>query len=403
MKVKISQVISILFPLLFALGRGSSWSICTTKYRIYVFVLAFLSVSYFLYRNKWRIPLYLFRKNSIPWLFLLTLVPSMLFVEPSVNLGSNLLFVMGFISVYLYSLLYSKKELIESYLRLVSFLAVISLLFYFAINIYGIPSNWMINLVKIGDSYEQFRSIILYSIRLIDSKRNSGLFWEPSIFASYLVFALQLELFFTERINKKRTLVFIITIMSTLSTGGLIVLIITVFMWLWRNKKTNYIAFFFSLFLVFVTWLGIDYLEKWLLSVNYSLFIKIFDFSKNKSSMSRIYSIITNVEIWKRSPLLGVGQVGVDELYREVSLGVVPLSLELHPSQSATPAIFLAAFGIMGLFYSAAWVIGIVNSKNLSSIQRVLFAICIFIILTEVPNNNFLLSHFILFMLLKKR
>ena len=393
--------IMLLFPFLFLFGRGSSWSICVSNYTIYaisVFVVSFL---YYCYINRFKIKLTDIKKNCEPILLILFLLPSMLFVGFRQNLSSNMILILCILSVYFFTLSFTKIELARAFVDIICIIAGISLLFYTLFNVLGVSSSWMPLITKANGSLETFRTIFVYSIRMNDASRNCGPFWEPSIFAIYLCAALFFELFFLNR-NKKVISILLITVFTTFSSGGVILLVIIFAMWMWRERKYSLFFTVASVLAVVLIILCMNYLETWLLSINYSLFNKIFNFSSDKSSMSRVYSVLTNVSIWRTSPLLGVGQVDVDLMYQSTAEGIVSVALQMVPSQSATPFIFLAAFGICGLYYSLIWIRGIANCNNLNKAQKILLFIFVSCILLEVPHTNFMFTYLFLFILLHK-
>lgn len=390
-----------LIPLLAALGRGSSWSICVQGYNNYVYFTFLLSLVSFCIINKGKIPVACFKNNCSPLILLVFLLPSFIFVDPAENFGNNISLIASVLAVYFITLIYDRNNLIESFIQIMYFFAIVSLICYTLFAVMRLPYSWMPLLQKNNDTLEQFRSIIIYSIRLNDADRNCGPFWEPSIFSIYLIIAAQLESFVLKRKSKKKIAVFIATIITTFSTGGYAFVAVYFMMWIWQDRKYSLLALLISITVVIMLWVSMDYVRESLLSINYDLFSKIFNFTSNKSSMSRVYSIMTNIEIWKTNIILGVGQAKVNNIYLATSRRLVAAVLEMNPSQSATPFIFTASFGVGGLYYSWLWIKGVLNCDTLNNVQKILFGIGLFMMLIEVPHLHFMLTYYVLFALLK--
>lgn len=79
--------------------------------------------------------------------------------------------------------------------------------------------------------------------------RNSGPFWEPGGFGIFLIIAVLFELIKTKKLITKRNIVFIITILTTLSTGSFMVLfaLIVFYILTYPNKER---ILFLSIFVV---------------------------------------------------------------------------------------------------------------------------------------------------------
>lgn len=129
---------------------------------------------------------------------------------------------------------YKNVDLISSYIKIITTLAIISIPFYLIrINSsFGIPIE--------GTS---FSSIIIYTIRDYGNSqwKNSGMFWEPGAFAGYIILGI-IFIFIKNRDfilsdYRKEALVLIITLLTTVSAMGYIVLGVLFILYVVYNFK----------------------------------------------------------------------------------------------------------------------------------------------------------------------
>lgn len=124
--------------------------------------------------------------------------------------------------------------------------------------------------------------------------RNFGIFREPGVYIVYLCLAILFELF-SEKVNFKRVVLFIITILSTFSTAGFLVagFIFAAFLFFSKNASTKQRVGFAGivavLFIVILLNNGSDLIYN-------NVFGKLF--YENDSTASRTGSIYTNLNMW---------------------------------------------------------------------------------------------------------
>lgn len=403
LKIKPRKAFWIILLLLCSLGRGSALSICIPNMSRITIAFFIVILVLFVIKDKGKIRLSVIKNNPYPLIFIVLLIPSMLVNHGNNNDLANIILIVSVLIAYIISIYCTQDDLIENYIQTVYVLCIISMVCFVLFSILNLPTGWMLHLQKQSDVNEEFRSILLYSIRLKDSERNCGPFWEPSIFAAYISFALVFQLFISKKPVRKRVIVFILTIVTTMSTGGAVLLIMIALLWIWRKRKGDTVAVILTLIFAGAVVLFGDSITNMLLNINYPVFSKIVFFRNSKSSMSRIYSILINLEIWRKSPLLGVGLAQVEELYHSTNMSSLAVSLlQLRPSQSATPFIFLAGFGICGAYYSYLWIKACASISVFSNIQKVLYGLIVFFVVTETPHTQFILTFYIICVLLHK-
>jgi hypothetical protein len=122
------------------------------------------------------------------------------------------------------------KKFIDTYVKIIYFLSIVSLLFYFLFF-----SPQLTNLVvshairrplfpQTNLDYGFTPNYIIINFNAYNEFRNSGPFWEPGAFADFLNIALLFNIFKTNKLVNKRNVLFIITIITTLSTAGFVTL-----------------------------------------------------------------------------------------------------------------------------------------------------------------------------------
>lgn len=78
--------------------------------------------------------------------------------------------------------------------------------------------------------YAYKRNILLYTINtdigMAGIPRNSGPYWEPGAYSGLLLLALMVNVVISGKLKSRKNLLFIISIVSTLSTGGLLAMLI---------------------------------------------------------------------------------------------------------------------------------------------------------------------------------
>ena len=176
------------------------------------------------------------------------------------------------IGIFIISLL--KEKFIDYYCNIIYFFCIISLIGFFC-NSLGIVIPYLPAESGEIDGGKVFRvsSIIYTQLYNFDNYsltlRNCGPFWEPGAFQGFINLALILEIFTNDERSKLwyvRIFVYVISILTTFSTGGYIVLFINLFYLLYSLKKVDMSskiimsAIFFIVFIV--VFLSTDFLYQ---------------------------------------------------------------------------------------------------------------------------------------------
>lgn len=405
-RIKINDLhkkIFVVLILIMSIIRGSAISLCLPHMDDAMYLFIFFIMILFLWKNQCKIPKKTITKNYSAIIIILSAFPSMIgnWNEKGNGLSLWISFFTAVFAAYLLSLFFTRDELLSLFVKAMRYIAVFSMIAYFLFVVIGVSMSGFPTIVKITDDFVKYKSVIFYNMWLYEPTRNCGPFWEPSIFAAYLAFALQIRLFWIkdERHLLRDSAIFVIALITTFSTGGYILLFLTVLMVIWNKQRYAFLPIFITVTgVITIVFFGESIME-WLLSVNYYMFSKIVYFQSHGTTQTRIVSMITNFIIWKQHPFIGVGLSELDNQYA-IWKNVIS-SVELNAAQTSTTFLFLAAFGIFGIIYSVEWIKAIIKSNNLNVFQKMVFGLAIFLILNETPHTNFVLTYYLLFSFLK--
>ena len=294
---------------------------------------------------------------------------------------------------------YNENRIAEIYVRTMVLISVISLLFLIWIKLFGIPTP--ISMISTtATENECYNYVIYFYPQLWDASlgRNRGVFWEPGLFATFIIIALVLEVLFAERISKLRVTILVITVISTFSTAGILLLIPTAIVYIDRlsekSKKQTFILMLLWAVLILMV-LYKDTLINALVSINSDIFGKLL--GENNSKVTRLGAPLLNWEIFLSHPIFGAGIGGATTLFQQSKLQF------LADSQTSTSLFMLAAFGILGILYTVWWIMSILGQKSCSITSRVSLLFIIFAILNKEPHIAILATWLLLFLFEKTR
>ena len=194
--------------------------------------------------------------------------------------------------------LFDLKTVFRCYSKILLVLSIVSLIPFI---IHYINSNFFSFLPTVKNvSNISFHCGGLFNLVLIDRQqiRNYGIFREPNIFGFFIVLALIYEVVMKEKPSIRVCFVFIITIISTLSTMGFISLAILFIVFLLNGKKKFGAKMFYFLIPIVIAC-------AMLFS---AIIIKFFvNGQKIISLQTRLSSILANLKVFKDNILFGTG------------------------------------------------------------------------------------------------
>lgn len=173
--------------------------------------------------------------------------------------------------------------------------------------------------------------------------RNMGIFWEPGAYQTYLVFALLIEIFNDQKTNRFAFSVFMISLITTWSTTGLIncLLIILIYI-IHRNSEHKFKYFRITVGLFFLSIFFIIVYSVLPYELQYAAVGKITNYLSSQSNNQisahvRFTSTLFPLRAFMRSPVVGVGYVGLTE-------SVLPAG---HTMITNTPVNWFASYGVL--------------------------------------------------------
>jgi hypothetical protein len=151
-------------------------------------------------------------------------------------------FAAGLILMY-----YVRLDFLEIYVRILYYFSIISFVFftlYYADNgfmtglVHSIPDAFVKKVMVYGTEVRQPNPIIFnFDGNFMNSGRNNGPFWEPTVFATMLIIAQIFNLLLTKRLFNRKGIIFTVALLTTLSTTGFFAyFVLLAFFFLLSNK-----------------------------------------------------------------------------------------------------------------------------------------------------------------------
>jgi hypothetical protein len=134
------------------------------------------------------------------------------------------------------------KDFVRYYVNMIVFFSVVSFFFFIPLLISDSFDN-VFNAVGLAPPFEPGgtrKSLILYQLNLDRPGglyRNCGPFWEPAAWGGYLILALVFNLALTKNLKDRKSVILIITLISTFSTTVFLLLAILFFFYFFVNQK----------------------------------------------------------------------------------------------------------------------------------------------------------------------
>lgn len=208
------NIIPIIVTICLILNSG--YALCNIKgYGIYInIVLAIMCILFIIqYYKKYKID-----KFMLLFLALIFMVINTYIISGFTNTYTYLYYITSIIIGFGISIKYNFKDVVNVFLNLMTVISIISLIGYILLNYTNtlkfLPIMSNINDISYGVGY-------IFNYITIIPERNCGIFWEPGLFASFLIASIILEVCFKEKkISLFRMILFIICIVTTKSAAG---------------------------------------------------------------------------------------------------------------------------------------------------------------------------------------
>ena len=244
-------------------------------------------------------------------LLFFSLLVTFVLTSGSLSMSSIVNVICRFLVVYIV-VEFDKEEFCTRYIKLISFLATLSLIFYI-IQLFSPGTIKMIFPKYIIES-QVFYGTFFYAMGPSTQIRNCGIFMEPGIYqivlisAVYIILFMDSELHISSRKKARYLLILISALVTGQSTTGYISLVLVVGVYLFSKNDHNgsvYKKMLIPAVCIFLVW-DIYRGEDGLI---YSTIInKLFDASGNvdltvSTGASRYYSALADIEVFLRYPL----------------------------------------------------------------------------------------------------
>lgn len=280
----------------------------------------------------------------------------------------------------------SPDDFIKYYINTMRIIALIALITYYAVLFWGLNLN--LSLIENTNGRLMYNGIIFFYPQY-GYERNQGLFWEPGLLATYLIFALILEILFSKHIKIWSIILFVWCIITTYSAAAYAILPLVLILFIYSKRKEGIGVI--DIVLIFIIFMYALLKDEILNSLNEKLPIVFSKFMAENESQSQRYDVpIINMGIFLMSPVIGVGLRRFSTLI--ASYGI---------AQTSTNTAMLAQFGMLGLTYTVAWFVGIFSMKKYNLMTRIILCIIIMLILNKENHYGLLATNCIMFFFLK--
>jgi hypothetical protein len=285
--------------------------------------------------------------NSYFWVYLVVLTV----LQASQTLAYHVFPVKTFLGEYLriiFAVLAIRilgRNFFDQFVRFVYVFAIISLCFYVPCVLIKPIAYFLIDHVaKYTQSpfsrafsaqfYESFpTNLVIFNLGQITLNRNSGFYWEPGTHGGFLLLALFINLFYRkEKLTSKFNIIFIVTILTTLSTTTYLALFFVILAYLKNYIIRRPVISLFMLIFVgavgFVAFTRLDFLNK-------KIDQQIAKSGSRQAGESRFSSLLSDVRSTEEHPFIGTGRaiemrvgknfynIDIRELHRNNGIGVL--------------------------------------------------------------------------------
>jgi hypothetical protein len=276
-------------------------------YSTQAFIMLLLVITFFIFLK--RSYQFDFRFFAIYGAFLLVEALQVFVVkpfEPQIMAGTFMRMFLAFLVVDI-----CKKKFVNYYVDIMYVLIIISFIFFFPSYFFPSFNNFFINNIcpfftAPGERIEFYSrpqpTIIIFAFdSAIPEFRNAGPFWEQGAFAIFILFGMIFNLTIEKSLWTKRSLVFSLGLLTTLSTSGYIAFFILVGSYYVINESffRRMIFIMISVPLAFVLYFNLEFLNA---KIENNIAIAAED------NTSRFGSGLSDLKDWAKSPYVGWGR-----------------------------------------------------------------------------------------------
>lgn len=345
-----------------------------------------------------------FGKISIPAVFtiiflLFVLISFIINRNRSDNINTYLDICFVVVASFLLSSRVSYKIIAKHFNNLLIAFSLFSLFLYLMVCVgkYSFGSSFFVSGSFRYDNYgflNLFYNEKMYGIG--GTPRFCSIFWEPGVYASFLLIALLNEIMF-KKTNIFNVLFFSVCLAFTRSTASIILYPFLIVLFISNKVKSNKIRSISltASFLLIIVFFG-------LLLFGSNLLIKFFPslfekFSGSISLTSRIYSPYYYFLTFSNSIktiFFGMGGVSANLYYYSIAPS------NLIDSGTSTSAYLMASYGLLGVFLTILPLIGIFFNKNWNISTKISISILFLFVFNKENHSSILFSILIIYYLM---
>lgn len=279
----------------------------------------------------------------------------------------------------------SNAEIITFFVRIMVLVAAASLICH-CINNYISPMTWLPKETNSNDV--TFSVGYIYNFITAEPIRNCGPFWEPGVYASWLILAFVL-LNYNSGIRHKVlcNVIIILTILTTVSAAGYVLFLLALALLSFNISRRSKSKLAFVAPITFVIIAAVLFMSGFIENmISSNKFLAELN-SDALLNSSRLLAIEQNMELFWKSPFFGFGQSYV-------------IANTINVSNTAGSFYLLSSFGILGITYTLAIFYGIFRQRGLTFIEKLLVAIIFFIIINKEGQYDYMMNWVLVFILL---
>ena len=287
------------------------------------------------------------------------------------------------------------EQIKEDFINTILFLAIVSLILYWGQNITG-------KLPYVSLSKGNYKFYFLYAqftknyIPVLN--RNIGIFWEPGMYQGFLIFTMLL-IALDDKKDKNEFLKQVllgITVLSTQSTTGLLLIPFVVFVYLMKRLGAFSVALQYGVIVVVL----LAFFALLILPGSLDLILRLFPSevgeklmnTDNISRNTRFYNLVIDGTIILQNPL-GVPNAQLTEMRRSIGDS---LFVKMDNSTTLSSLAMAEIYGIIpGILYAYVIMKGCMNMSANKFVAALVFVIFMVIINTEPHFLCLLLNVFI--------
>lgn len=249
---------------------------------------------------------------------------------------------------------------------------------------------------------DQMANNIIFTINSDGALRNSGFMWEPKGFASFIIVAIIFRLFLNKLvILEKKILVFVLAIISTFSTTGILALFL-ILSFYFVNKNAKILLSIFPIFIIFsyTIFFNSEILYKKILyeislQNEYQMLLDKKDYESDVYSLGRTGSLIVDFNDFIKRPIFGYGFTRENRTQSSF--------VKLVRVNGFSDLLAVYGLGILIFFYRHYIFLKLLNTENYKLLSLLLITILFVYFASTLTGHPFWTSLLFVSLIISKR